>query len=53
MRPAAAVTPFRLAMQQALQRRGYERTLVGCYAKLGCGNPAVEPRVTSSAALAG
>jgi hypothetical protein len=28
------VTPCKLEMQQALQRRGYERPLVGCYAEL-------------------
>jgi hypothetical protein len=34
MRSAAAVTPCKLEMQQALQRRASERPLVGCYAKL-------------------
>jgi hypothetical protein len=33
-RSVAAVTPCKLEMQQALQRRGYERPLVSCYAEL-------------------
>ena len=34
-RSAAAVTPCKLRVQQALQRRASERPLVGCYAELG------------------
>ena len=33
-RSAAAVTPCKLEMQQALQRRASQRPLVGCYAEL-------------------
>ena len=36
-RSAAAVTPCKFEMQQALQRRASERPLVGYYAELGSG----------------
>ena len=41
-RSAAAVTPCKQEMRQALQRRASERPLVGCYAELG--RRELEPR---------